>query len=290
MISASPVRQGHIELRDGRRLAYAEFGDLGGRPVLLLHGNPGSRLICPDLDATTAAGVRLITFDRPGFGGSDPRPFHRVTDVADDLAELSTVLELEPGPVIGWSGGGPYALAAAVRHPELVTTVVSLSGSGLADDPDIIAQRTDEVAALVERLRAGAPEAVDEVAARFADYADDPAFIAELTIGNEQDPDRRLMSEPAVRDALTTMWQEGARQGTEGVAAGWAALWALPRGYEPADVRRPVLVWHGTDDVIVPVAQAERLAAALPDAELRRAPGEGHLTALQHWPEILASL
>jgi pimeloyl-ACP methyl ester carboxylesterase len=290
VISASPDRQGVLDLADGRRLAYAEFGDPDGRPAVLLHGNPGSRLVCPDVDATTAAGVRLLTFDRPGFGGSDPRPFHQLTDVADDLAELATALGLGPCPVIGWSGGGPYALAVAARHPELVTTVVSLSGSGLAEDPDVMAQRTGEVEALVEQLRAGAPEAFDQVATRFGAYADDPAFIVELTLTNDQDPDRRLLRDPAVRDALTTMWREGARQGTTGVAAGWIALWARPRGYEPADVRRPVLVWHGTDDVIVPFAQAERLAAALPDAELRPAPGEGHLTALEHWAEILASL
>jgi pimeloyl-ACP methyl ester carboxylesterase len=290
VISAAPAREGDHQLADGRRLTYAEFGDLQGRPVVLLHGNPGSRLICPDVDATVAAGVRLLTFDRPGFGGSDPRPFHQLTDVSDDLAELAAALDLGPVPVVGWSGGGPYALAAAARHPELVTAVVSLSGSGLADDPDVLAQQTGPIAALLDELRAGSAEALATVEARFANYAEDPTLVVDLTLSNEHDPDRVPMAVPAVRDALSSMWREGAKQGAAGVAAGWVALWALPRGYEPAEVRQPATVWHGADDVIVPVGQAERLAEALPTADLRVLPGEGHLTALDHWPEILASL
>ena len=73
-----------MELADGRTLAWTEWGDLGGRPVVLLNGTPGSRLCCPDVDATEAAGVRLITIDWPGYGRSDPRPGLTTLSWVDD--------------------------------------------------------------------------------------------------------------------------------------------------------------------------------------------------------------
>jgi len=75
--TAAPKADRTIRLPDGRGLAYSEWGDLAGRPVVLLHGTPGSRLICLDEDATLAAGVRLLTMDRPGYGLSDPRAWSR---------------------------------------------------------------------------------------------------------------------------------------------------------------------------------------------------------------------
>jgi pimeloyl-ACP methyl ester carboxylesterase len=287
MMSATPDREGELRLPDGRRVTFAEFGAPDGRPVLLLHGNPGSRLACPDLPTTRDLGVRLVTVDRPGFGGSDPAAMHRLTDVADDLAQLVDHLDLGPLPVLGWSGGGPYALAFAATHPALVPHAVSLSGSGLVDDPDLLAERTAEADHLVTRLRNGDATALREVEDRFAAYAEDPRLILEMTLANEDDPDRPLMADPEVAAALTTMWEEGARQGAAGVAAGWAALWALPRGYEPTDVHVPVTVWHGEADVVVPCAQARRVAEAIPHATLHTFPGEGHLVALEHWRDIL---
>jgi pimeloyl-ACP methyl ester carboxylesterase len=287
LISATPAREGDLGLPDGRRVTYAEFGDLDGRPVLLLHGNPGSRLACPDLATTVELGIRLVTVDRPGFGGSSPAPLHRLTDVADDLAHLVDHLDLGPLPVLGWSGGGPYALAFAARHASLVSRAVSLSGSGLADDPDLATQRTPTADDLARRLQDGDDTALREVEERFASYAANPRTILETTLANEADPDRRLMADPDVAAALTTMWEEGARQGAVGVAAGWAALWALPRGYEPADLEVPVTVWHGEADVVVPCAQARRVADALPRATMRTFPDEGHLIALEHWREIV---
>jgi len=102
--TASPKADGTIRLRDGRRMAYCEWGDLDGWPVVLLHGQPGSRLFCPDEEATQAAGTRLITIDRPGYGLSDPRPGYAIMDWASDYVELADQLELPPCPVVGWSG------------------------------------------------------------------------------------------------------------------------------------------------------------------------------------------
>jgi pimeloyl-ACP methyl ester carboxylesterase len=90
---------------DGRTLAYCEWGHPTGSPVLLVHGGPGSRLLCPDEDATAAAGVRLLTVDRPGYGGSDARPDPTLLGWADDVQALADRLGLERFAVVGFSAG-----------------------------------------------------------------------------------------------------------------------------------------------------------------------------------------
>src|SRR5262245_23933202 len=111
--TTTPTRDETLRLPDGRRLAWAEWGRPDGPPVLLLHSSPGSRLLDPDPAATAAAGVRLLTVDRPGFGGSEPNPDPTFAGFAADLATLAAELDLRDLALMGWSGGGQYALAAA---------------------------------------------------------------------------------------------------------------------------------------------------------------------------------
>ena len=100
--SARPRADAMITLADGRPLAYCEWGNPSGSPVLLAHGGPGSRLLCPDQDATAAAGVRLLTVDRPGYGVSAARPDPTLLGWADDVQALADRLGLERFAVVGW--------------------------------------------------------------------------------------------------------------------------------------------------------------------------------------------
>jgi pimeloyl-ACP methyl ester carboxylesterase len=108
---------------DGRTVAVAETGDPVGSAVVLAHPAPGSRLLDPDPAATRAAGVRLISVDRPGYGGSTPVadgvppaiPSH-----ADDIAATLEALGVSDVAAVGWSAGGRVVLALAARHPDLV--------------------------------------------------------------------------------------------------------------------------------------------------------------------------
>lgn len=134
MATATPKLDRTIQLRDGRTMGFAECGDLTGRPVVLLHGEPGSRLFCPDERATEQARVRLITIDRSGYGRSDPRPDPTVLGWASDFAEFIGLLDLPPCPVVGWSGGGPYALAAAFHAPDRLSVVGLAASVGPLDD------------------------------------------------------------------------------------------------------------------------------------------------------------
>src|SRR5690348_12319336 len=118
-----------IDLRDGRRVAVEEWGSPSGSPVLLLHGTPGSRLgPVPRPLVLYQLGIRLITFDRPGYGRSDRMPGRRVADVAADVLEIADALGLERFGVLGRSGGGPHALACAALLPERTTRAAVLVG------------------------------------------------------------------------------------------------------------------------------------------------------------------
>ena len=128
--SYRPRVDSSISLRDGRDLAYAEWADPDGQPVVLLHGSPGSRLMCPDLEATAEAGVRLISVDRPGYGRSDPKPGRSTKDFVSDLTQLCDQLQLGSCTVCGWSGGGGYALACAWADPERFPKVVLAASPG----------------------------------------------------------------------------------------------------------------------------------------------------------------
>jgi pimeloyl-ACP methyl ester carboxylesterase len=106
-------RTGRVRTADGRRLAYRDRGDPAATPIVSHHGTPGSRLDRhPDEDAILAElGVRMIAYDRPGYGESDPQPGRRVVDAAGDVSAVADHLGIERFAVVGTSGGGPHALA-----------------------------------------------------------------------------------------------------------------------------------------------------------------------------------
>jgi pimeloyl-ACP methyl ester carboxylesterase len=251
---------------------------------------PGSRLLCPDERATTAAGVRLIALDRPGYGGSDPRPGRRVADGAGDIEELIRRLELPPVAVVGWSGGGPYALACAARIPALVASIGVVAGDGPPDDvPGYWDDASPELRDLVAAVRADPVAARPRVADLLGWYAAEPAAIVAAAPADPGDPDTSVRSIPTVADALEAMFVEGARQGAIGFVDDWIATF-LPWGFALPAIDREIHLWWGDGDRLTTRAQTDLLATAVPQARLTIYPGEGHLIAITHWPDILDAL
>src|SRR3954465_12187046 len=118
-----------IDLPDGRTLAYAEWGDPKGRPIVTCHGTPGCRLNRhPNQDLVRSTGARVIAFDRPGYGRSTRNRGRRVVDVVDDVARLADHLGLDEFAVVGGSGGGPHALAVAALLGDRVTRAACVVG------------------------------------------------------------------------------------------------------------------------------------------------------------------
>ena len=114
----------NITLSDGRKLGFAEYGNTKGNPIFLFHGQPGNRLFRhPDDSILHSLNVCLITVDRPGYGLSDFLPNRKLLDWAQDIIELADTLDIESFPVIGFSGGGPYAAACGYGISHRVTKI-----------------------------------------------------------------------------------------------------------------------------------------------------------------------
>lgn len=284
-VTAVPSSDRLVTLRDGRSLAYAEWGDLGGRPVVLLLGTPGSRLLCPDADATEALGVRLITIDRPGYGRSDPQPNLSLLSWVDDYAELHDLLGLRPCPIVGWSGGGKYALACAVSTPALVSSVGLAASSGPLDEvPDGWGEEDRSLSDLLRRERAAGVEAITK---RCQGYADEPASMF-AGWNDPDDPDVRLLARPDVHEAMIQWAREGARQGSIGYVADLITR-LEPWGFSAAEVTQDVGVWLGERNMEAR-PHADYFVAAIPGSTLVVYPGDGHLVPLPRWAEMLAWL
>jgi pimeloyl-ACP methyl ester carboxylesterase len=235
-----------VQLRDGRRLTYRTLGRPGGFPVLYLHGAIGSpRWHSAELDAAVASlGIRYLAVNRPGFGGSDPRPERTVADYGADVEDLTDALGLERFSVIGVSAGAPFALACAWALPARVVAVAA--ASPLAPSPAI-------------RYRV-------PVAGFRVPLAGPLFYEAALRL-------LRARSATAPRSMLEDY--QACRR---------------PWGFEPADVRVPVVLWHGGRDRLVPVDHALELAAALPACATRLEPRAGHFFFGKRVAEIIGSV
>ncbi|PSL06171.1 pimeloyl-ACP methyl ester carboxylesterase [Haloactinopolyspora alba] len=258
-----------IEACDGRTLAVEEWGVPGGTPVLYAHGTPMSRLARhPDEDMFRDLNVRLITYDRPGYGRSTPHQGRRVVDAAADLAAIADALGLEDVVTFGVSGGGPHALAFAAAHPGRVRRVATLASTAPIDAAglDWTAGMADGNVASAEAASQGRAALEQHLASAESDD------LASLLPAAEQ----RMLARPEVQEMLSAAFTEALRPGLAGWTDDELALYGLPWGFDPADITVPVLLWHGEQDTLVPVGHADWLRRRIPGATLTRSADAGH--------------
>lgn len=286
------ARERTILLGAGRKLQVLEDGDPRGVPVFSLHGSPGSRLLYPPFSADAAAkGIRLIGFDRPGYGGSTPAPGRRVVDEAAHVAAIADDLGIERFAVWGWSGGGAPALACAATLPK--RTVAAASLAGVAPYPSEGLDWFDGMGELNvtdfqralgdpaewdrkcrkdrEELLVATPDQLGEMWASLLSAVDRDALEQEL---------RELMG------FLMRQLREGLRKGHEGLRDD-ALSQMGPYGFDLAAIRVPVQIWQGGQDRMVPFSHGRWLAARVPGADVHLLPEEGHITiGAHHVPDV----
>ncbi|WP_329518597.1 alpha/beta fold hydrolase [Spirillospora sp. NBC_01491] len=264
---------------DGRTLAAEEWGVPDGTPVLSLHGTPMGRLArYPDGELFDRLGIRLITYDRPGFGASEAAPGRVVADAAGDAVAIADALGIGRFAVFGVSGGGPHALAVAAAHPDRVTRVATLAGMAPRD-----AAGLDWTAGMM------AGNQVSAIAALLGRAAVHTHLSA---VGSAAPPalpeaEQTVLARPAIRDMLGAAFAEAMRPGLDGWVDDVVALWGSPWGFDAASVGVPVRIWHGAQDSVVPVAHGEWLAGRIPGATLVRQEDAGHAGHFDATPATL---
>jgi pimeloyl-ACP methyl ester carboxylesterase len=265
-----------VNLRvDGRVLAYEQFGDEGGTPVVLFHGAPGSRLFCP----AAVDGARLITFDRPGYGDSTPRDARTLLDTARDVEALLDHLHVERCALVGWSGGGPHALACAHTLAARVTRLALVSAPGPLDEvPGAWERLGDYQRPTAQMARREPTRSTRAVARHMEPFLGDPASF----LGGEE------VTRGAAGAMLVAQVTEALRQGATGMAEDMVAMWR-DWGFRLRDVHTPTHVFHGALDSNNG-EDAQWVAKLLPNATLTVWDDAGHLGIVTNWPEVVAAV
>ena len=283
------MSEGRLTLRDGRTLAWCEYGPLDGRPVLRFQGMPGSRNSRhPDEESYARLGTRVIVADRPGYGASSRLEGRGVSVVTDDAAQLLDHLELDVVRVIGASGGGPHALAFAALQAERVLAVTVVVGLAPIDE--------EEAAALVGLNRAGwyasrvGWDAMYELLAPVSeDLLRDPLAGFRAVMDTAPPTDKAIMEDPAWQRMMIEDITEALRPGAEGWADESMAVMG-PWDFDASRVNRSVVWWHGKDDANAPISATRRLVENMPDVDLRVWTDAGHLESYRRHDEILDEL
>lgn len=282
-----------VKLGPGRVIEISEGGDPSGVPVFFLHGTPGSRLLFgPHIEAAKKNGMRLIGYSRPGYGGSTRVKGRKIVDGASDVAGVAENLGIKKFAVLGFSGGGDYALACASMLPDRVVAAASLSTLGpygtegfdfysgmgeyniedyklmLSDQPEWEAKSKRDAEVLAKQTK-----------------EDRAKMIGSLL----SDVDKAVNTDE-VDGFFQSQFEDGLRNGIEGSMDDQVAT-VLPWGFDPSAISVPLQIWHGKEDRFVPFSHGQYLASITPRAEAHLEDNEGHISMfVNRIPEVQAWL
>lgn len=270
---------GTIQLTDGRIVGFADFGNPDQTAVLWCHGGPGCRLgpayLAP---AARDEEIRLIGIDRPGYGLSSPQPGRSIADWVTDALAVADHLDIDIFATIGLSTGGAYALALAALAPDRVTGAVACcSITDMRHRPARTTMSRPHALAVWEASDRDAAMAAAE-----ASHGIDGTKIIESADGPPLPPsDQAMLQHPWGEHwmaATAEVFAHGIQGYTDDRLAdrdGWTT-------FDVADIACPVIVLHGSADVIADPVHARHTASIVANAELRIVPGAGHFSIEDH--------
>jgi pimeloyl-ACP methyl ester carboxylesterase len=274
------VNERDIPLRDGRTLHIYDDGDPDGFVVIEHHGTPGSGVAyAPDVELARERGLRVIGYDRAGYGGSTPKPGRRVVDIAHDIEDVVDELGVERFVSLGGSGGGPHTLALGARLAGRCIATASIAsptpweaegidpmagmGEQNVEEFGAALEGADVLEAYLEReavsIRAASAEELRDLLATLLPPVDRAVWTGDRAVHAKRNIDRAL--EPGV--------------------AGWRdddLAFVKPWGFGIEEISVPVLLWQGGQDLMVPVAHGRWLAERVPGVEAHISEPDGHLS------------
>ncbi|TQS44036.1 alpha/beta fold hydrolase [Cryptosporangium phraense] len=282
-----------LSLPDGRSLEYLVDGPADGLPLVLHNGTPSAASLYPPIVTAAARhGLRVVTTSRPGYAGSTPQPGRTVASVAADVTALLDALGADRFLTVGWSGGGPHALACATLLPGRCAAAATIAGvapydaEGLDWSAGMGAENVEEFGAAVagpEPLSAYLESQVPALAGVRGDQV--AAALGDLV----SEVDTNALTD-AFADYTAGMFRAAVSSGI----AGWRdddLAFVRDWGFDLADVETPVAIWQGAQDRMVPFDHGRWLAAHVPGATVHLDEAEGHLSlVITAFDDIVADL
>jgi len=279
-----------LKMKDGRTLGFAEYGDPNGKPVFHFNGSGGSRLEHPvDKSILTELGIRYISTDRPGHGISTPQPDRELLDWPNDIASLADHLGIDRFFILGWSAGGPHALACAYKLPNRVISGALVSGLAPADRPKPY-QGYSGALRLLMFLGRKSPRLVYAFRRMAAKSINNPSSnIGDKFVKSLPEVDRKPFENNKIKEMLIADIKEGYKQGGDGPARDDIII-NTPWKFDIKKIQTRFDIWQGDKDKNVPLNQGQYQAGLLPNNKFHLLKDKGHMLLLDEWKNILTEL
>jgi pimeloyl-ACP methyl ester carboxylesterase len=281
-----------VRAPEGRTLRVHEGGDPHGVAIVVHHGTPsGGLLYPPHVEDAAGRGIRLVGYDRPGYGGSTPHPGRSVADAGADVEALVDALAIERFATYGASGGGPHALACGALLPDRCVAVATIASVGPYDADGLVwlegmgEGNQREIAAALEGGETFEQFLVEEVESLGGVTADG--------LAQAMAPHLSAVDAAVLTGDLAAYFVSSFQDATRNGIAGWRDddyAFLRPWGFELGDIRVPVLLRQGRQDLMVPFAHGAWLAERVPGVEAELSEEHGHLTLHAGVPEVHAWL
>jgi pimeloyl-ACP methyl ester carboxylesterase len=267
------------------RYEIRQYGDDNGFPVFYFHGFPGSRL---DLeifnmdDAALKHKLRIIAIDRPGCGNSMIQQHRTLLDWPDAVTSIAATLNIKKFSVIGLSGGGPYALACAYKIPQLLHSVIVLSGMGPYD----FKESRKDIAMLLPKSNNGLKKIMAQSFRKAILHF--PALVKNVAMQIMPDADKTYFKKEDKSEKLIATFRESLRNGIVGYLQD-ADIYRNYWRFDLKDIKCKIQLWHGTSDKNVSLATAKRLVKELPDCTFTFIENQGHFSLTGNNLDIILS-
>lgn len=284
------MKPSSVALPDGRAVSYFDLGDPNGTPVILFHGAPQAASCWLFADPIARElGIRAIAPDRPGIGGSTFSPGRRLGDWPADVTVLADRLGIDGFSVLGWSAGGPYALACGAVLPDRVRAVGIAAGTCPLDWPGAKDGLNRQDARLV-RLVLRSPRLARAALSTSAEVTRlSPSTASRLARHALSVPERGSWQRHRKELDDMRFFLDAFQQGSAGVADDYR-VYSQPWRFDVADVHVPTHFWHGDADSLVPLRHTELLAARIPGSTVEVVANTGHLLVYDRLDEMLQTL
>lgn len=276
-----------INLSQGRIVSYRVYGDQYGLPFFYFHGFPGSGLDVAIFNGDAIAkqhGIKLIAVDRPGYGDSDFQKERVIMDWPNDISEIADTFGIDRFSIIGYSGGGPYALACAYSIPDRLNKVCIISSMTPINAPDAKKGKSMLIPKQSDFLKRILLKGMNKMA------INQPEKLFKNMYKSMLEADKKILAEENTRIAYKNTLIESMQNGYQGAKLD-ANLYADKWGFDLCNVRKHVYLFHGEKDLMVVNKSIKNIAGKLPDCQSVFYPDEGHISLIfNHFDEILTLL